>query len=132
MAPLYPPSSKCPLYPPSSKCPLYPPSSKWPPSIPLQVNAPSIPLQVNAPLFADHNPDFCCLQYKHTQVIIKVTHKDSFSFWGGGGGGGGASTYPPPPPPPPREILILDLLLDALWWNLGLFSHKHHLPFMCH
>ena len=24
----------------------------------------------------------------------------------------------------PREVLILDLLLDAIWWNLGLFSHK--------
>ena len=23
----------------------------------------------------------------------------------------------------------LDLLLDAIWWNLGLFSHKHNLPF---
>ena len=23
---------------------------------------------------------------------------------------------------------ILDLLLDAIWWNLGLFSHKHDLP----
>ena len=32
---------------------------------------------------------------------MKVTHKDSFSFFflGGGGGGEGASTYPPPPPP---------------------------------
>ena len=28
----------------------------------------------------------------------------------------------------PREILILDLLLDAIWWNLGLFLHKHNLP----
>ena len=26
------------------------------------------------------------------------------------------------------EILILDLLIDAIWWNLGLFSHKHNLP----
>ena len=26
------------------------------------------------------------------------------------------------------EILILDLLLDAIWWNLGLFSHKRNLP----
>ena len=26
------------------------------------------------------------------------------------------------------EILILDLLLDAIWWNLGLFSHKLNLP----
>ena len=26
----------------------------------------------------------------------------------------------------PREILILDLLLlDAIWWNLGLLLHKH-------
>ena len=30
----------------------------------------------------------------------------------------------------PWEILILDLLLDAIWWNLGLFSHKHNLPFI--
>ena len=22
------------------------------------------------------------------------------------------------------------LLLDAIWWNLGLFSHKHALPFI--
>ena len=29
----------------------------------------------------------------------------------------------------PREILILDLLLDVIWWNLGLFLHKHKLPF---
>ena len=32
----------------------------------------------------------------------------------------------------PGEILILDLLLYAIWWNLGLFSHKHNLSFMCH
>ena len=62
--------------------------------------------------------DFCC---KHTPVTMKVTHKDSFSF-GEGGGGGGRGNYLPPPPPP-QEILILDLLLDALWWNLGLFSN---------
>ena len=24
----------------------------------------------------------------------------------------------------------LDLLLDTIWWNLGLFSHKHNLPFI--
>ena len=30
----------------------------------------------------------------------------------------------------PWEILILNLLLDAIWWNLGLFSHKHNLPFI--
>ena len=30
----------------------------------------------------------------------------------------------------PWEILILDLLLDVIWWNLGLFSHKHNLPFI--
>ena len=30
----------------------------------------------------------------------------------------------------PREILILDLLLDTIWWNLGLFLHKHNLPCM--
>jgi len=29
----------------------------------------------------------------------------------------------------PRESLILELLLDAIWWNLGLFSNKHNLPF---
>ena len=29
----------------------------------------------------------------------------------------------------PQEILILDLLLDAIWWNLGQFSHEHNLPF---
>ena len=28
------------------------------------------------------------------------------------------------------EILILGLLLDAIWWNLGLFSHKPNLPFI--
>ena len=33
---------------------------------------------------------------------------------GGGGGWGHA----------PQEILILDLLLGAIWWNLGLFAHK--------
>ena len=27
----------------------------------------------------------------------------------------------------PWEILILDLLLDAIWWNLRLFLHKHKL-----
>ena len=27
----------------------------------------------------------------------------------------------------PLEILILDLLLDVIWWNPGLFSHKHNL-----
>ena len=25
------------------------------------------------------------------------------------------------------EILSLDLLLDAIWWNFELFSHKHNL-----
>ena len=30
----------------------------------------------------------------------------------------------------PWEILILDLLLDAVWWNRRLFSHKHNLPFI--
>ena len=25
------------------------------------------------------------------------------------------------------EILILDLLSDTIWWNLGLFLHKHNL-----
>ena len=25
----------------------------------------------------------------------------------------------------PWEFLMLDLLLDTIWWNLGLFSHKH-------
>ena len=28
------------------------------------------------------------------------------------------------------EILILDLLLGTIWWNLGRFSHKHNLPFI--
>ena len=28
------------------------------------------------------------------------------------------------------EVLILDLLLDAIWCNLGLFSHEHNLPFI--
>ena len=68
---------------------------------------------------------------------MKVTHKDSFSFFffffgGGGGGGGWGGQVLIPSPPPPWEILILDLLLDAHWWNLGLFPHKHNLPFMCH
>ena len=31
----------------------------------------------------------------------------------------------------PREMLILGLLLDTIWWNLGLFSHKHNLPVYC-
>ena len=31
----------------------------------------------------------------------------------------------------PREILILDLLLDAIWWNLGLFLHKHNITIYC-
>ena len=30
----------------------------------------------------------------------------------------------------PWEILILELLLDAIWWNLGLFSHKQNLSFI--
>ena len=30
----------------------------------------------------------------------------------------------------PGKILILDFLLDTIWWNLGLFSHKHNLPFI--
>ena len=30
----------------------------------------------------------------------------------------------------PREILILDHLLDTIWWNLKLFLHKHNLPFI--
>ena len=30
----------------------------------------------------------------------------------------------------PREILILDLLLEVIWWNWGLFLHQHNLPFI--
>ena len=30
----------------------------------------------------------------------------------------------------PLEILNLNLLFDTIWWNLGLFSHKHNLPFI--
>ena len=30
----------------------------------------------------------------------------------------------------PRENFILDILLDTILWNLGLFSHKHNLPFI--
>ena len=26
----------------------------------------------------------------------------------------------------PQEILVLELLLEAIWWNLGLFSHEHN------
>ena len=29
-----------------------------------------------------------------------------------------------------RGILILDLLSDKIWWNLGLFLHKHNSPGM--
>ena len=56
-------------------------------------------------------------------------------YWGGGGGkyismckacgklwGSGGLLH--------WEILSLDLLLDAIWWNLELFSHKHNLPFI--
>ena len=58
-------------------------------------------------------------------------------YWGGGGGGGGkyvcvqsmwqtrrglGACFP-------GKFVFLDLLLDTIWWNLGLFSHKHHL--MC-
>ena len=56
----------------------------------------------------------------------------------GEGGVWGASTYSctkhvaSPGACSPGEILILDLLLYAVWWNLGLFSHKHNLPFVCH
>ena len=28
------------------------------------------------------------------------------------------------------EMLILDPLLDTIWWNLELFLHKHNLPFI--
>ena len=27
-------------------------------------------------------------------------------------------------------ILILDLLLDIIWWNLELFLYEHNLPFI--
>ena len=30
----------------------------------------------------------------------------------------------------PREISILVLLLDTIWWNLGLFLYKYNLPFI--
>ena len=32
----------------------------------------------------------------------------------------------------PWEILILGLLLDAVWWNLGLFSHNIIYHVLCH
>ena len=92
------------------------------------------------PLFRRPQPRFLLLA-----VQTYTGHNESYTQGGGGqneivwiiGGGGGGEgkqllTPPPPPPPNPWEILILDLLLDALWWNLGLFSHKHNLPFMCH
>ena len=28
-------------------------------------------------------------------------------------------------------FLILNLLSDAIWWNLGLFSHKHNFTIYC-
>ena len=39
-----------------------------------------------------------------------------------GGGSGGML---------PWEILMLNLLFDAIYWNLGQFTHKHNLPFIC-
>ena len=33
-----------------------------------------------------------------------------------------------------REILILDLLLDPIWWDLGLILHTHNIIYhvLCH
>ena len=31
---------------------------------------------------------------------------------------------------PPGKFLFFDLLVDAIWWNLGLFLHKHNSPFI--
>ena len=31
---------------------------------------------------------------------------------------------------PPRNFVFCDLLLDAIWWNLELFLHKHNSPFI--
>ena len=45
--------------------------------------------------------------------------------WIIGGGGGQVHIHVGSGGMLPREILILDLSLDAIWWNLGLFSHKH-------
>ena len=57
---------------------------------------------------------------------------DCMDYWGGkyvfvckacGKLGGSGGTLP-------WEILILNLLLGAIWWNLELFTHKHNLPFI--
>ena len=62
--------------------------------------------------------------------------RDCLDYWGRGGGGkyvsvckacgklggSGGMLF--------REIFILDLLLDTIWRNLGLFLHKHNLPFI--
>ena len=52
-------------------------------------------------------------------------------YWGGGGGkyGSMCKACGKLGCMLPWKILNLDLLLDAIWWNLGLFLHKHNLPF---
>ena len=47
--------------------------------------------------------------------------RDCMDYWGGGGGGGGQA-----------NICVQSMMQTRGWWNLGLFSHKHNLPFMCH
>ena len=27
---------------------------------------------------------------------------------------------------PPGKFCVFDLLVDAIWWNVGLFLHKHN------
>ena len=44
-----------------------------------------------------------------------------YGLLGGGGGGGGQA-----------NICVQSMMQTRGWWNLGLFSHKHNLPFMCH
>ena len=55
--------------------------------------------------------------------MCELLGKDKYIFvykaCGKLGGSGGMLSW---------EILILDLLIDIIWWNLGLFSHKHNLP----
>ena len=55
--------------------------------------------------------------------------------------GGGASIYPHPKHWQTRGVwehappgnFAFGFLLDAIWWNLGLFLHKYNLSFLlCH
>ena len=68
---------------------------------------------------------------KSKQVSFSCLPKERGGVGGGGGGGGGNYIFV-------CKVcgklggFVFGPFINAIWWNLGLFSYKHNLPFMHH